>query len=120
LEEKDKINWNNARLRCHKQNSVLATFDSLQTQNKFVAVALRFNKTKLRLYTGYQVRIKWQWMNGDKMLSNFWGPGEPSGKEYCGSLLNANSRNRQWNGWLWNDESCENSKKFICEETPSK
>jgi hypothetical protein len=94
----------------------LATFDSLQTQTKLVKVALGFiNKTNLRLYTGNQETIKWQWMNGDKMLSNFWGPGEPSGKGYCGSLLNGHCK-----GWLWYDESCEISKQFICEETARK
>ena len=115
----DTMNWATARLRCLKEKSILATFDH-RTLNSLSAKVRNFSNSNRILYTGLKGLLTWQWLNGDEMLSNLWGPGEPSGKEDCGSFLNARSWNKAWNGWRWNDVSCSTMIGFICQETKSK
>ena len=113
---KGKLYWHTARFECLKKDSILATFD-YKTLNDLSAIVHMSTTSNLKLYTGFQTTSVWRWQSGNKeMLSDFWGPGEPSGNnEYCGSFSY-----KRWNGWRWNDEDCLKKAGYICEETKSK
>ena len=103
--------WANAQTACRLYGYDLVT---LETSAENSAVVSQANSTSAtRWWMGYNDRTTegtWAWSSGSGSYTN-WHSGEPnnSGNEDCGELL-------RWSDTTWNDESCDDSLPYVCEE----
>uniref|UniRef100_A0A3Q1GX49 C-type lectin domain-containing protein n=1 Tax=Anabas testudineus TaxID=64144 RepID=A0A3Q1GX49_ANATE len=107
--------WTTGRANCRTRGAHLVVIDSSEEQN-FLSTFI-----KTRTWIGLNDRDKegtWKWVDGTPLTVTYWGSEEPNngngdrnvGEEDCVEISTGWSSN-------WNDISCEDSRKWICEKS---
>ncbi|KAL2078942.1 hypothetical protein ACEWY4_024686 [Coilia grayii] len=101
-------NWTDAQRYCREKHTDLASVRN-QTENELIVKARGSHKGEV--WIGL-FRDAWEWSDGRSSSFHLWGPGEPN---YVGSGQHGFCVEMKSSG-LWNDESCNEHKNFICYE----
>ncbi|XP_078392315.1 C-type lectin lectoxin-Phi1-like [Cetorhinus maximus] len=102
-------NWDSAKRQCESQNSHLIIINTEQEQN-FIKKSIKNNRGTYWIgLTNRESERNWKWVDGTPVSFTRWDQGEPNnwyGNENCAVIRRAS----------WNDVSCSNHFRFICEE----
>ncbi|XP_078392781.1 C-type lectin domain family 17, member A-like [Cetorhinus maximus] len=98
-------NWDSAKRQCESQNSHLIIINTEQEQK-----SIKNNRGTYWIgLTNRESERHWKWVDGTPVSFTRWDQGEPNnwyGNENCAVIRSAS----------WNDVSCSNHFRFICEE----
>ncbi|XP_078392737.1 hepatic lectin-like [Cetorhinus maximus] len=101
--------WNSAKLQCESLNSHLIIINTEQEQN-FMEKSIENNPGDYWIgLTDRESEGNWKWVDGSPVSFTRWGQGEPNnwnGNENCAIIKTRG----------WNDYSCSDQFRFICEK----
>ncbi|KAK3510473.1 hypothetical protein QTP70_008668 [Hemibagrus guttatus] len=113
----EKKTWSEAQTYCRVKYTDLATINNMVEMKKLNHTLIKENAKKAWIGLQREGPGKWLWSLADQTFyrdgDNYtnWASGEPNyahGNQYCVEMYNGSG--------LWNDESCEISKSFVCYE----
>ncbi|XP_041036060.1 C-type lectin domain family 10 member A-like isoform X2 [Carcharodon carcharias] len=105
----DTVNWDSAKQQCESENSHLIIINTEQEQN-FIKKFLENNPWGYWIgLTDGESEGNWKWVDGTPVSFTQWDQGEPNNwndNENC-AIIRASG---------WNDYSCSDQFRFICEK----
>lgn len=108
LFRRDYKNWTAADTECKIFGGYLAKIENSKENTWLITKSKEYSLASP--WIGLQkIGDAWQWTVDSEVASFvYWNGGEPSGDGACGELYWGDT-------WKWNDESCEKSWNYICE-----
>ncbi|XP_078392266.1 CD209 antigen-like protein C [Cetorhinus maximus] len=101
----ERVNWNSAKRKCESLNSHLIIINTEQEQKSIK----HYRGTYWIGLTNRESERNWKWVDGTPVSFTRWDQGEPNNwyvNENCAIIRSAD----------WNDVSCSNHFRFICEK----
>ena len=104
------LNWSAAKSACEALGSKLVSINS-QAEQQALASKITYNqRTWIGFYRNPKDKSKWLWLDGSRSTYTNWNAGEPNSLgEECAEIY------PKARGWKWNDQSCTDSFRYICE-----
>ena len=114
--------WVEARRECLIHGGKLAVLREGENFDELMTFLEDFNQESVRLYVGGFAASEGKWISVKTELfptkTSLWGPHEPSGDGWCGSLALGEKWNPIWKGkgWRINDRPCLVAMGWICQK----
>ena len=104
------LNWNAAKSACEALGSRLVVVNS-KAEQQALASKITYNaRTWLGFHRNHRDKSRWLWVDGSKPTYTNWNSREPNSlREECAEIYPKSG------GWKWNDQSCSDSFRYICE-----
>ncbi|HET6881463.1 MAG TPA: lectin-like protein [Pirellulales bacterium] len=116
---REVMTWRQAKQRCEKLGGHLATIGS-EAENDFVLVLAKSGISKLGDLDGIWLGATderqegdWRWLDGEKVVFNKWGPGQPNNKQGAEHYLLLWLSKERWADQP--DRSKQHVAYFVCE-----